>query len=138
MTSIQDSNKGIVVRYNKEFIEKGDMAVFDQTIAADFVNHTPQAGAAADRSGVAHFFNEVLRPAFPDLVVTIHNQAAEADTGWTRKSYRATHQGTFMGIEATRKPIEFNVIDILRLRDGQYVEHWACADVLGLLGQLRA
>ena len=48
-----------------------------QTIAEHFVNHTPQA--AADRSGVAHFFNEVLRP------------------------------------------VEFNVIDILRLRDGKSV-----------------
>ena len=55
---------------------------------------------------------------------------------WTRKSYRATHQGPFLGVEPTGKTVEFNVIDVLRLRDGQYVEHWACADMLGLLGQL--
>lgn len=134
----QESNKAIVARYNKEFIEKGDMAIFEQTIAEDFVNHTPNAGAAADRSGVAYFFNEVLRPAFPDLVVTIHDQAAEGDKVWTRKSYRGTHRGTFLGVPATGKSVQFNVIDILRLRDGQYIEHWACADMLGLLGQLNA
>ena len=137
MTNIQERNKATVVRYNKEFVEKGDMTLFEQTIAEDFVNHTPNAGTAADRAGVAYFFNEVLRPAFPDLVVTIHDQAAEGDKVWTRKSYQATHQGPFLGVEPTGKTVEFNVIDILRLRDGQYVEHWACADMLGLLGQLK-
>ena len=78
MTSTEERNKAIVVRYNKEFIENGDMALFEETIAHDFVNRTPNPGTAADRSGVAYFFNEVLRPAFPDLVVTIHDQTAEA------------------------------------------------------------
>lgn len=136
MTSTEQRNKAIVVRFNKEFIENGDMALFEETIAHDFVNRTPNPGTAADRSGVAYFFNEVLRPAFPDLVVTIHDQTAEGDEVWTRKSYRATHQGPFLGIQPTGKTVEFNVIDILRLRDGQYVEHWACADMLGLRGQL--
>lgn len=133
-----EANKAIVIRYNEEFIENGDMAVFEQTIAEDFVNHTPQGGTAADRGGVAYFFNEVLRPDFPDLVVTIHDQAAERDTVWTRKSYRGTHRGPFLGVAPTGKTVEFHVIDILRLRDGRYVEHWACADMLGLLSQLQS
>ena len=138
MSSIEEKNKAIVVRYNKEFIEKGDMGVFEDTVAADFVNHTPQQGQADDRASVAHFFNEMLRPAFPDLKVTIHDQVAEGDEVVTRKSYTGTHRGTFLGVAATGKAVQFAVIDILKLRDGHYVEHWACADMLGLLGQLKA
>ena len=101
MSSIEEKNKAIVVRYNKEFIEKGDMSVFEDTVAADIVNHTPQQGQAADRASVAHFFNEMLRPAFPDLKVTIHDQVAEGDEVVTRKSYTGTHRGTFLGVPAT-------------------------------------
>jgi predicted ester cyclase len=116
--------------------DKGDMAVFEETIASDFVNHTPQQGQSADRDSVAYFFNEMLRPAFPDLKVTIHDQVAERDEVVTRKSYSATHLGVFLGVAPTGRLVEFSVIDILKLRNGQYVEHWACADMLGLLGQL--
>jgi steroid delta-isomerase-like uncharacterized protein len=138
MPSIEEKNKAVVVRYNKEFIEKGDNRVFEDTIAADFVNHTPQQGQAGDRASVAHFFNDMLRPAFPDLTVTIHDQVAEGDEVVTRKSYIGTHRKTFLGVPATGKSVQFSVIDILKLRDGQYVEHWACADMLGLLSQLKA
>src|SRR5271156_1889173 len=139
MSSIEEKNKAIVVRYNKEFIEKGDMGVFEDTIAADFVNHTPQQGQEAnDRASVAHFFNDMLRPAFPDLTVTIHDQVAEGDEVVTRKSYTGTHRRRFLGVRATGKVVQFSVIDILKLRGGQYVEHWACADMLGLLAQLKA
>jgi predicted ester cyclase len=138
MSGIQESNKAIVVRFNKEFIEKGNQSVFDETIADDFVNGTPTPGIAPDRAGVAHFFNNVLRPAFPDIKVTIHDQVAEGDEVVTRKSYTATHQGPFLGVEPTGRSVEFSVIDILKLRDGKYVGHWACADMLGLLGQLKS
>ena len=62
----------------------------------------------------------MLRRAFPDLTVTIHDQVE------------------FLGVAPTGKSVEFSVIDILKLRDGKYIEHWACADMLGLLGQLRS
>jgi hypothetical protein len=58
MSSNEEKNKYIVIRYNKEFIEKLDMDVFEETIASDFVNRTPRQGVPADREGVTHFFNE--------------------------------------------------------------------------------
>jgi predicted ester cyclase len=68
----------------------------------------------------------------------IRHQVAEFDQVVTPKPYRATHRGTFVGVPATGRVVEFNVIDIVKLRYGQYVEHWACADILGLPGQLTA
>lgn len=138
MSSIEEKNKAIVARFSKEFIERGDMDVFEETFAADFVNHTAQEGQADDRASVAHFFNAVMRPAFPDLTVTIHDQVAEGDEVVTRKSYSGTHQGTFLGVPATGNAIEFAVIDILKLRNGQCVEHWARPDMVDLLDQLKS
>lgn len=137
MTSTQDENKAVVTRFNHEFIAGGDRAVWDATIAPNFVNRSPQPGGSDDAGGTLQFF-EVLRRAFPDLSVTIHDQVAEDDRVATRKSYRATHDGTFLGVPATGRQVTFTVTDILRLRDGRYVEHWADADLFGLLAQLRA
>lgn len=138
MPNLQDENKATVTRFNKEYIQGGDRAVFDATIAPDFVNHSAQPGVSAGPEGAAHFFQEVLGEAFPDLTVTIHDQVAEDDRIVTRKSYRATHSGTFLGVPATGRQVTFTVIDIIRLRDGRYIEHWANADMFGLLAQLRA
>ncbi|MER5322953.1 ester cyclase [Streptosporangium roseum] len=138
MTSEQDANKAIVVRFNKEFIAGGDMDIFHRTIDPDFVNRTPHPGHSAGPDGVAHFFTRGLRLAFPDLEVTIHDQVAEGDKVVTRKSYRGTHRGGFLGMPATGRTVDFGVIDIIRLRDGRYVEHWAVADMAGLRAQLQA
>lgn len=138
MTSVQDSNKAVVVRFNKEYIEAGDFSVFEQTVAADFVNHSAHPGVPGDRAGARYFFDQVLRPAFGELTVTVHDQVAEGDKVVTRKTYRGVHRDQFQGVAATGRSIEFNVVDILRLVDGRYVEHWAIADMAGLRRQLTA
>jgi predicted ester cyclase len=43
-----------------------------------------------------------------------------------------------MGIPATGNPVAFDVIDIVRVRDGQLVEHWNVVDALGLMQQVGA
>ena len=77
----------------------------------------------------------MLRPAFR-LEVTIHDQATEGDKVVTRMSQGGTHRGDFLGVPATGRTVEWNVIDIIRLRDGGYIEHWA--DMTGLRAQLTA
>lgn len=138
MSDLQAQNKATVVRFNKEVIENGSLATYDEIVSPEFHNHTAHDGRTPGPEGARYFFTQVLRPAFPDLKVTIHDQVAEGDQVVTRKSYQATHQGTFLGVPATGKKISFAVIDIIKLRDGKYVEHWASADMFGLLQQLKA
>ncbi|MEU3735120.1 ester cyclase [Streptomyces sp. NPDC033538] len=68
MSTEQQNNKAIVAHFNKAFIEGGDMDVYERTMHPEFVNHTPNPGQSAGPDGAAFFFNEILRPAFPDLV----------------------------------------------------------------------
>jgi len=65
-----------------------------------------------------------LREGFPDLVVKILEQVAERDLVTTRKLIYATHTGEIFGIAPTNKKVEINVIDIVKLSDGRYKEHW--------------
>lgn len=131
-----DQNKAIVARFNKEFIEEGNMTVFEELIADNFINQTAPIGAPKGPEGVVYFFNYLLKPAFPDLKVVIHEQVAEEDKVTTRKSFYATHQGEFFGIPATNKAVVMDVIDIIRLHDGKLAEHWNVLDWQSVMAQI--
>ena len=131
-----EQNKAIVTRMNKEYIEGGNVNTVFEIMAPDFVNHTAPPGSPKGPEGVIYFFDHLLKPSFPDLKVVIHDQVAEGDKVTTRKSFHATHQGEFFGVPATHKPVVMDVIDIIRLRDGKFVEHWGLLDMQSIMAQI--
>jgi predicted ester cyclase len=131
-----EQNKVIVTRVNKEFIEGGNMETFNEIFAPDFINQTAPPGSPKGPDGVVYFFNHLLKSAFPDLKVIIHDQVAEGDKVTTRKSFHATHQGEFLGVPATNKPVVMDVIDIIKLRDGKFIEHWGILDMQSVMAQI--
>jgi len=121
-------NKSIVRRFNKEFIEGADINVFNEIIAPGFINHSAPQGVPKGPEGVLYFFNNFLRPSFPDLKVEIVKQVAENDLVTTHKIFHVTHKGEFMGVAATGRSITIEVIDIIRLKDKRFIEHWNVLD----------
>jgi len=138
MSTLQESNKAVVRRFNKDFVETGDRAIYNEIVSAEFTNHSVHGNEPTDREASFFFFTAIFRTAFPNVKVVIHDQFADGDTVITRKSYQGTHTGSFMDIPGTGKQVDISVIEIVRLRDGKYVDHWATADMLGLLQQLKA
>jgi steroid delta-isomerase-like uncharacterized protein len=134
----QEQNKAVVTRVNKEFIEGGNMATFNELFAPDFINHTAPEGSPKGPEGVIYFFNHLLKPSFPDLKVVIHDQVAEGDKVTTRKSFHATHKADFFGVPASNKPVVMDVIDIIRLKDGKFIEHWGILDMNSVMAQISA
>jgi predicted ester cyclase len=132
MSNLQESNKLIVKRFNKEFIDDKNDSAYEALVSAGFVDHTGGAVTPFD------FITKIFRPAFPDAKVVIHDLVAEGDKVVARKSYEGTHSGDFLGVPATRKFIKFMVIEIIQLRDGKYVNHWGVADTAGLMQQLNS
>ena len=131
-----EQNKTIVIRFNKEFIEKGDTNVFNEIIAAGFINQTAPPGVPKGPEGVLYFFNNFLRPAFPDMQVEIQRQVAESDLVTTHKVFHVTHTGDFMGIPATGKKVDIEVMDIICLQNGKFIEHWNVLDWQHVITQL--
>lgn len=129
-------NKAVVARVNKEYIEGGNVDTVYEIFAPDFVNQTAPPGSPQGPEAIIYFFDQILRPAFPDLKVVIHDQLAEGDKVTTRKSFHATHKGEFFGVPATNKSVVIDVIDIIRLRDYKFVEHWGILDTQGLMAQI--
>ena len=74
--------------------------------------------------------------AFPDSYVTIEDMIAEGDRVVTKKTFTGTHTGELSGIPPTGNRVSIQYVDIMRVRDGQIVEHWLSMDQLSFMQQL--
>jgi predicted ester cyclase len=70
-------------------------------------------------------------------VIERGDAAAACDLVATRKTLRGTHRGELLDISPTGKTVVIQVIDIVRVRNGQYVEHWGITTLPSVLAQLR-
>jgi steroid delta-isomerase-like uncharacterized protein len=130
-----EDNKAIVCRLVEEAQSRHNLAAVDELLADDFVDHSVPPGLPPGREGVKMQF-AMFFTAFPDLHVVIHDQVAEGDEVVTRKTFHGTHQGDLMGIPPSGRPVAFDVIDILRLKDGKITDHWNVVDQLRLMRQI--
>jgi len=131
-----ETNKEIVRRFNKEFIEQGNEDVFNELIAPDFIHCTAPQGAAKGPNGLLHFFKEYLKPVLPNLKVEIYNQIAEGDMVSTYKAFHATQSGGPLELKPGER-IAIEVVEITRLRAGTIVEQWNVMDLQPVLVQVR-
>ena len=118
-----------------EFQSQGDEAVADELLADTFRNHTAPPGMSPDKQGVKAYF-AAFRRAVPEVHAQVHDMLADGDKVVTRKTFHGTHTGEFMGLPATGNAISVDVIDIVRMRDGKFVEHWNVLDTLALMRQM--
>lgn len=135
---MSEENKATVRRLVEEIQNRHRIERLEEFFHPDFINHLEDSEQPSELNAVerARIVFSHMFAAFPDLRVTIQDQVAESDKVVTRKLFRGTHQGEFMGLAPTGRQVEFAVIDILRLESGKVVEHWAIQDRLALMQQL--
>ena len=131
------ANSAVVRRFVEEYQSRHRVEVAEELLGADFVDRSPFDPLPPDRSGVRAMF-AVLFEAFPDLRAETRDQVEEDDKVVTRKTFRGTHQAEFMGVPVTGRSVAWDVIDILRVREGQMAKHWDVVETLGLVQQLGA
>jgi predicted ester cyclase len=130
-----EANKALVRRY-VEMWETGNVALADEVLAAEYVDHTHP-----DRvPGPESIKQEVLafRAGFPDACITIEQMIGEGDTVAFRFVLRGTHQGTFAGFAPTRKEAVLTGMDFIRIVEGVMVELWSSQETLSWVLQLGA
>lgn len=79
-----------------------------------------------------------IHSAFSGFGVDVLHCVGDGDLVATHKMFRGTHTGEWFGIPPSGNPFGLVVMDLVRHRDGQMVEHWAVADALGFLRQTGA
>ena len=133
---MSDDNKEVVRRFNVECIQNGNEAEFHALMAPDLVNHSAPPGMSSGAEGMWNTFQNILRPSLSEMKVTIHDQIAEGDKVTTRKTISGVHSGTLMGIPATGHNVAISVIDIVRVENGRYAEHWGLNTLSSVLTAL--
>ncbi len=109
-----EENKAIELRFFEEVVNKGNLAVIDELLAANFVDHSAPPGIAPDRDGYKQHF-AMVHSALPDHHTTLEDMFAEGDKVVQRFTARGSHKGEWMGIAPTGKQIELEGIAIHRL-----------------------
>jgi predicted ester cyclase len=132
-----EQNKALVRRIVEELQNRDNWALLDELVDPAFVNWAAPPGIAPDRTGIIALSRE-FGAAFPDGAMTIEEMVAEGDLVVTRKTFRGTHQASFMGIAATGRRVAISLIDWVRVAEGRAIEHWNVADMMSLLQQLGA
>lgn len=130
-----EENKAIVLRLVEKGFNANDPAVFDELLAADFVNHDPSQPTAADREGLKQFWAAVCH-AFPDQHTAVEDLIGEGEKVAKRASWRGTQTAALMGIPPTGNRVTMSMVSIYRVADGKVREIWWCYDNLGLMQQL--
>lgn len=137
MTDLSDDNTDLVREFHAG-IWAGDLALFDEHVADDYVGHDPNV--PGDIDGLAAFREYIanLQAALSDLDHTIEDLFGDDDRVVVRGRVTATHSGEMMGIPATDRDVSVDETIIYRIENGEIAETWAAVDRLGLLEQLGA
>ncbi len=120
-----------------EALNAQDLEAHDEFWTEDMIWHGPPA--FGDIHGLEAFKNEVLKPfyaAFPDYHVK--NDIEVADENWIAATgfLTATHQGEWLGIPPTGKPVKMRFSDFWLVKDGRLSENWVMVDNIEVLRQL--
>ena len=131
-----NDNVTTVRRFYEEVFDRGNTDAADEFLAS---GATERDGSAARRgSGLDSFKRSLarLREAFPDIRVTIEDIFAVGDKVVVRWTDRGTHQGKFLGMAPTGRPVSAGGITIFRFEGGKIVEQWTNWDTLSLMAQI--
>ena len=135
MTQQEKLNKEVVLRYNKEVLEKGNVDAIHEIIHPDFIDHNLPQGAVQGPQGIINFVIEVFHKAFKDITVETLDQVAEDHKVVTRKTIYGTHIAQFMGIAPSNEQVAIPLIDIIVFKNGQFIEHWSIINMQDVMSK---
>ena len=122
-------------------MESGDGEAVYEFFAPGFHSHvtervTPERVGDDIRGDEQQWWNQA-RSAFPDMTFSVDLLIESDDLVVSNWTVRGTHTGaSFYSVPASGNPVTINGTAILRIRDGQIVEHWGgphCQEGLGLI-----
>src|SRR5262245_38713794 len=137
MNMSTEQNKALLRRLFDEGVNQNKLTDLDELIAPDFVNYDAPPGTLHGPEGMRQLV-AMFRTAFPDLHVTFEQELADGDYVIHRGYVTGTHQGEFLGIPPTGKPVKIKTLDIWRVVKGKAVENWVQMDMLGVMQQVSA
>jgi steroid delta-isomerase-like uncharacterized protein len=131
-----DENKALALQFYNGVMNTHNLAAVKTLVTTDFIDHNPTPGhTGKGLDDLVVQLNEMLI-ALPDFHMTADLMVAEEDTVVTYLTMTGTNTGPFGNMPASNKPVKFNGIDIVRIKDGKAVERWGVFDNLSMMTQM--
>ena len=131
-----EENKALFLRYQDALRAKSPDAL-KAVLAPDFIGHDLPPGLPPGPESLI-LFRKKVNETFPDQKMVVEDLIAVDDRVVARLTLTQTHQGEYMGIAATGKPVTLELIEIARIENGKIAERWAQLNFLRVLQQLGA
>lgn len=131
------ANVALVRTLVERVVNGREDALLDEVLADDFVAHDAGPGMPPGRDAMRTLLR-VWRRAFPDWRDTIQDIVAQDDLVVIRVRAAGTHLGPIAGIAPTGLPVAWDIIEIVRVRDGRITEQWGQSNFPAVLERLRA
>jgi steroid delta-isomerase-like uncharacterized protein len=128
-------NAAIIRDFVDEVITQGNIEAAAQYVWEDVIEQVPLPGQGPGLDGLKDILR-AMRAGFPDIVFSIQEQIAEDDKVASRFQWTGTHNGEFLGIPATGRPVRVWGMVIDRLEDGRIKDTRIIMDTLGMMAQL--
>jgi predicted ester cyclase len=136
------ANKELVRRHFEELWNRRDLAIADELMAKDYLEHAVAPFGQAEPGRVdgpvaMRQTAEWLLAQFPDLHLRIEAMIAEGDTVAVRVFSEGTNLGPLNGVvPPTGKRFAARQSHWFRVEDGRLAEHWATREDLVAMLQL--
>ncbi|MCB0996799.1 MAG: ester cyclase [Acidimicrobiales bacterium] len=130
------ANEALVRRLVDELVNGGRLELFDEVLSEDFVAHGVGPGLPPGPDGMRALVR-TWRRAFPDWQDTIHELVANDELVSFRITARGTHTGRLLDIEPTGEPVEWEMLEMVRVRDGRICEQWGHSNFHEVVARLR-
>ena len=133
-------NLRLLAKYSAA-MDSGDTEAVYEFWSPDFHSHVTERVSpekvGSDVRGEEQRWWEEVRSSFPDMTFTVDLLIESEDLVVSNWTVKGTHTGTpFFDVAPSGGPVTINGTAILRIRDGQIVEHWGgphCQKGLGLI-----
>jgi len=120
-----------------DIMNSHDVARFDEIKSPDYINHN--AFAEPGLEGSKKVLGAIIA-GVPDLTVTAEDVFVSADGTRVvgRYRYDGTHSGNLLGYVGTGQTFAMRSIDIWRVENGKFTEHWDELNTLDVFIQMGA
>ena len=111
-----------------------DTSSFAELFTEAYIQHSGRgpSGLVAQIENFRGIFSRM-----PDVQVQVEDRIIAGDKVVARMAFSATHTQPLQGIAPTGRRFTMKTIDIWRVENGKFAEHWDLVDFPGLLKQLR-
>jgi predicted ester cyclase len=115
-------------------VNSHDPSAFAEIHTESYIQHSGRSpnGLAAQIENFRGIFARM-----PDVQARVEDRILAGDKVVARMTLSATHTQPLQGLAPTGRRFTLRTIDIWRVEDGKFAEHWDIVDYAGLIKQLR-